>query len=131
MLGDYSGCMSALDLTRTPAFARGAALFGEGQWWEAHEAWEGEWTAAAGHDRAFLQALILLAAALHKRWVHGSLTHRNFFKAQKYLDALPGVYAGVNLVRLRAEVWAALHEEGRRPQVVPGGDPPCASSGIL
>ncbi|SMB95255.1 DUF309 domain-containing protein [Deinococcus hopiensis] len=95
----------------------GAALFATGQWWEAHEAWEGPWMRAEGEDRRFLQALILLAAALHKRWHHGSLTARNYHKAGRYLDLLPGVYAGVDLRRLRAEVWAALHDPALRPQL--------------
>lgn len=96
---------------------RGARLFNEGQWWEAHEAWEAEWLRASGTERQYIQALILLAAALHKRWAHGSLSHRNFYKAEKYLDALPAEYDGVDLSRLRAEVWAALQAAGQLPQI--------------
>lgn len=95
----------------------GARLFDAGEWWEAHEAWEGPWQRASGDERHLLQALILLAAALHKRWHHGSLTHRNFEKAGRYLDRLPPEYAGVDLRRLRADVWAALHDPALRPQV--------------
>ncbi|GGO32444.1 DUF309 domain-containing protein [Deinococcus humi] len=99
------------------AFEEGAALFNQGRWWHAHEAWEGPWLTAAGQDRAFLQALILLAAALHRRWHYGSLTHRNFHKAVKYLDTLPDEYGGVQLDRLRAEVWDALHTPDVLPQL--------------
>lgn len=95
----------------------GAQLFDRGEWWEAHEAWEGPWQHASGEERHFLQALILLAAALHKRWHHGSLTHRNFEKAGRYLDLLPPEYAGVDLRRLRADVWAALHDPALRPRL--------------
>lgn len=109
----------------------GAALFAAGEWWEAHEAWEGPWQRATGADRDFLQALILLAAALHKRWHHGSLTARNYHKAEKYLGRLPAVYAGTDLARLRAEVWEALHDPALRPQLrgmrdegLEGGRPP-------
>ncbi|GGR48342.1 hypothetical protein GCM10008959_06690 [Deinococcus seoulensis] len=101
------------------AFERGAALFARGEWWEAHEAWEEPWLRASGPDRAFLQGVILLAAALHKRWHHGSLTHRNYHKAARHLDTLPPVYAGVNLTRLRAEVWEALHDPALRPALHP------------
>lgn len=100
------------------AFEEGVALFDGGQWWEAHEAWEQPWMTATGPDRAFLQALILLAAALHKRWYHGSLTHRNFHKAVRYLDRLPGEYGGVNLAQLRAEVWDALHTPDVFPRIL-------------
>lgn len=102
-----------------PGLRHGAELFGAGEWWEAHEAWEAEWLRAGGDERRFVQALILLAAALHKRWKMGSLTHRNFGKAQVYLDTLPGHYGGVDLVALRADVWAALHDPGLRPQLRP------------
>lgn len=95
----------------------GARLFDAGEWWEAHEAWEGPWMRARGDERHFIQALILLAAALHKRWRHGSLAHRNFHKAENYLDRLPPEYGGVDLARLRAEVWAALHDPALRPRV--------------
>ncbi len=95
----------------------GTRLFNAGEWWEAHEAWEGPWRTATGPERDFLQALILLAAALHKRWHHGSLSHRNFYKAEVYLERLPDTYGGVELRRLRAEVWAALHDPARRPQL--------------
>ncbi|GAA4019262.1 DUF309 domain-containing protein [Deinococcus rubellus] len=98
-------------------FRAGARLFNGGHWWEAHEAWEARWLLARGDERAFLQALILLAAALHKRWAHGSLTHRNFDKADRYLQALPPHYGGVDLVSLRGEVWTALQQPGLRPQL--------------
>lgn len=42
---------------------RGISLFNEHHFWDAHEAWEGLWLAAAGDDKQFLQGLIQLAAA--------------------------------------------------------------------
>ena len=101
--------------TLRPDLAHGAELFAAGQWWEAHEAWEGVWMTAAGDERRFVQGLILLAAALHKRWHHGSLAHRNYHKAVVYLDLLPASYGGVDLERLRQDVWTALHQEGMHP----------------
>lgn len=100
----------------------GAALFGAGEWWEAHEAWELPWSRAEGNERHFVQALILLAAALHKRWQHGSVAHRNFHKAERYLGALPDSYGGVDLARLRADVWAALQDPARRPRLRAPGE---------
>lgn len=115
----------------SPELRRGAALFNAGDWWEAHEAWEDVWRTAQGEKRAFVQALILLSAALHKRWHHGSLTHRNFYKAEKYLDTLPDHYGGVNLRRLREEVRQALDTEGMRPQLPlsPGNRPTALITG--
>ncbi|GGK41589.1 hypothetical protein GCM10008955_39250 [Deinococcus malanensis] len=112
------------------AWTSGVALFNAGHWWEAHEAWEPLWLQAAGAERHFLQGVILLAAALHKRWVHGSLTHRNYHKALRHLEQLPPGYAartrGIDVARLRHEVWEALHDPARRPALpLPDG------SGIL
>ena len=45
---------------------RGIALFNDGRFFEAHEAWEDGWRLAAGQDRRFLQGLIQVAAALVK-----------------------------------------------------------------
>ena len=98
-----------------PDLVRGAELFAAGEWWEAHEAWEGVWRSVAGDERHFVQGLILLAAALHKRWHHGSFANRNYHKALVHLSALPEGYGGVDLTRLRREVWAALHQGGLRP----------------
>ncbi|GGJ83036.1 DUF309 domain-containing protein [Deinococcus aquiradiocola] len=104
-----------------PALHAGAALFTAGEWWEAHEAWEGVWAAATGDERRFVQGLILLAAALHKRWVHGSLTHRNYFKALRHLEGLPPGFGGVDLARLQGDTWAALHADGLRPALYAPG----------
>ena len=76
------------DLFLDAGWQEGVRQFNAGQWWEAHEAWEGPWARAQGEERAFLQALILLAAALHKRWHHGSLSGRNLTKADAYLARL-------------------------------------------
>ena len=106
-----------------PALRRGAELFAAGEWWEAHEAWEGPWMESAGDERRFVQGLILLAAALHKRWHHGSLTHRNYHKALLHLGRLPAVYGGVDLARLQREVWEALDQPGRWPALMAPPDP--------
>lgn len=105
----------------------GAQLFAAGQWWEAHEAWEPEWLRASGEERYALQALILLAAALHKRWRMGSLTGRNFVKAQAYLCRLsPGAF-GVDWALLEQQVAASLNAECPEPlpciPLLPGQTP--------
>lgn len=112
-----------------PEFLEGARRFAAGEWFEAHEAWEVLWLRAQGDERRFLRALILLAAALHKRWHHGSLTHRNYHKAGAYLAALPERYGGVDLARLRADVWAALHDPALRPALRPRHKPPFRYAG--
>lgn len=100
-----------------PEWGEGAALFDRREYWEAHEAWEGPWLRASGAERDALQTLILLAAALHKRWAHGSLTARNYHKAQRYAARLaPGDF-GVNWPVLLWEVWAGLQSRAAHPRV--------------
>lgn len=96
----------------------GAELFNEGRYWEAHEAWEGPWSRATGDDRACLSALILLAAAMHKRLAHGSLTGRNFVKAMRYVEVLAPVYAGIDLRALARDVERALAFPDERPRLI-------------
>jgi hypothetical protein len=43
----------------------GARLFDAGDYFEAHEAWEGHWGAGAPEERALTLALIKAAVALH------------------------------------------------------------------
>lgn len=45
---------------------RGAALFNEGSFFEAHEVWEDAWRVAEGDIRQFLQGLIQIAAGFVK-----------------------------------------------------------------
>jgi hypothetical protein len=55
----------------------GVALYNAGRFWEAHEAFEKVWRAAAGRERECWQGLILAAAAmLHRERGnrHGLLT---------------------------------------------------------
>lgn len=56
--------------TLTEAFEAGRRLFGEGRWFEAHEAWEERWRIETDEGaRTMLQGLIQVAAAFHKRHV--------------------------------------------------------------
>ena len=49
--------------------ARGAALFNQGLYWEAHEAWEELWLELEDEPKLFVQGLIQVAAAYHKATV--------------------------------------------------------------
>lgn len=56
--GSYPGAMAA-----QPNLERGVELFNAGRYWEAHEAWEQEWTLDRhGPDRGFYKGLIQVAA---------------------------------------------------------------------
>lgn len=51
------------------ALARGAELFNQGLYWEAHEAWEELWLELEDEPKIFVQGLIQAAAAGHKAFV--------------------------------------------------------------
>jgi predicted metal-dependent hydrolase len=54
-----------LTVPQRQLLAKGIELFNEELFFECHEAWEEAWIAASGGQRAFLQGLIQVAAALH------------------------------------------------------------------
>lgn len=47
-------------------FCRGVALFNDGQFWNAHEAWEEVWKRHPENSRIFFQGLIQVAAGFHQ-----------------------------------------------------------------
>ena len=74
------------------ALIAGARLFDDGRYWDAHEAWEERWRVETDErERKFVQALIQIAAALHKRHVtkDEAATARLFAKALAKLEAGP------------------------------------------
>ena len=109
-----------------PELVGGARLFNDGEYWEAHEVWEVPWNAAkAGGDLReanYVQGLILLAAALHKRWHYDNVSggQRNYDKALRRLEGIDNAYSakdGIDLERLKLEVLRALGDRGFRPQL--------------
>ncbi len=105
----------------------GAKLFNAGEYWEAHEAWEVPWNAAKARGDTFeanyVQGLILLAAAIHKRRHYDSPRGGmlNYAKAIRRLQDVSPEYAlerdGIHLERLTADVHHALEDDGFRPQL--------------
>ena len=104
----------------------GAALFNAGEYWEAHEVWEVPWNAAkmSGdlQEANYVQGLILLAAALHKRWHYDNAVggQRNYDKALRRLEGIDNGYAardGIDLEALKLEVMAALGDRSFKPQL--------------
>ena len=104
----------------------GAKLFNAGEYWEAHEVWEIPWNAARTTgdtiQAAYVQALILLAAAIHKRRHYDNLRggHLNYHKALRKLEVVPGGYSsrdGFDLESFKQEVLRALEDDGLRPQL--------------
>ena len=104
----------------------GAQLFNAGEYWEAHEVWEVPWNAAKRRgdlkEANYVQGLILLAAALHKRWHYDNVAggQRNYDKALRRLEGIDNAYSakdGLDLERLKLEVMTALADQSFKPQL--------------
>ena len=104
----------------------GARLFNAGEYWEAHEVWEVPWNAAKAsgdlREASYVQGLILLAAALHKRWHYDNEAggQRNYDKALRRLAGVDNAYSardGIDLEALKLEVMQALGDRNFKPQL--------------
>jgi uncharacterized protein len=104
----------------------GAQLFNAAEYWEAHEAWEVPWNAAKARGDAqeanYVQGLILLAAAIHKRRHYDSLSggSRNYQKALRKLEGIGNEHSaldGFDLEQFKVEVLAALDDGALKPQL--------------
>jgi uncharacterized protein len=109
-----------------PEMLEGAKLFNAGEYWEAHEIWEVPWNTARTNadttEAAYVQGLILLAAAIHKRRHYDNLRggHLNYNKALRKLEVVPIGYSsrdGFDLEVFKREVLQALEDDGLRPQL--------------
>jgi uncharacterized protein len=105
---------------------QGAKLFNAGEYWEAHEVWEVPWNAARSSgdtvEAAYVQGLILLAAAIHKRRHYDNLRggHLNYQKALRKLEVVPVGHSnrdGFDLKSFKLEVLRALEEDNLQPQL--------------
>ncbi len=105
----------------------GVAHFNTGEYWDAHEVWEIPWNAAKARgdtvEASYVQGLILLAAAIHKRrhYQNPRGGQLNYAKALKKLEVVPHGYAlqhdGIDLEQLKLEVLAALENPELFPQL--------------
>jgi uncharacterized protein len=101
-------------------FRRGVALFNRRAYFESHEVWEALWQEAVDRDKAFLAALIQLAAALHLRFERGGGrgTRNLLVQALTTLEDYRPHYHGVDVERLHAELatYAERVEEKKETQ---------------
>jgi hypothetical protein len=91
------------------AYARGARLFDEGAFFEAHEAWEELWRVESDPGaRRLLQGLIQVAAGFHKLIVAQapSSAARLLDRGLAKLDQCPGELATRGLTRFRDDLHA-------------------------
>jgi len=86
-------------------------LFNNGEFWQAHEAWEEIWQRHDEPWRYFVQGLIQTAAA-HHQWQrgiqHGTLKHLH--NALSKLETAPADFAGLALQQFREYLHQLLRE---------------------
>ena len=107
---DPRGDRSSFSAHRS-SLLRGVALFNDGRFWDAHEAWEALWLAASGEEKQFLQGLIQLAAAYHhvQRGTSPRGAVRLFDAALRRLAPFPPEHDGID--REEAVARAGRHRE--------------------
>lgn len=90
----------------------GLLLYAKGEVFEAHELWEYAWGAEVGLSKLALQALIQIAAAVHKHNVGQPRgTSKLLAKAEAKIEEInngASAWLGIDFVGLKAEVAAAL-----------------------
>jgi len=93
---------------------RGADLFNERLFFEAHEVWEDQWHLESGEARRLLQGLIQVAAGfvkLQRGQPRGAVL--NLGKGARTLAGLPAEFLGVDLEDLRASIARWRSEAAR------------------
>jgi predicted metal-dependent hydrolase len=111
--------LSAAELERF--FGEGIALFNQGRFFEAHEAWEEIWRSTTPEPKDLFQGLIQVAAALHQfldlKRIDGP--RRTLAKARRRLEPYAPIALGIDIEDLLEQVrrWEAWleHREGEPP----------------
>ncbi len=104
------------------ALAQGLACYRSGEYFEAHEHWEGVWLNCAEPEKTFLQALIQIAAAFHHRQRGNLVGAASLLRASlRRLQGYPAEYGGVAVEPLRASMraWIAALEQASGPPQMP------------
>jgi predicted metal-dependent hydrolase len=90
--------------TERPEFALGMRLHNEGEYYEAHEAWEDIWRDEEIDEyRLFVQGLIQVTSAFHKLTFQKAPggASRLLARGLEKLEPYPGDYLGVDLAPFR------------------------------
>ncbi len=110
-----------------PRYLEGIRLFNEGEFFEAHEAWEELWHDCHGPERRFVQGLIHATVCVYhasRGNLRGAL--RLFHSGQKYMLSYPDPFWGLEIARFWQSLTLYLDETfttgkiptGPRPMIV-------------
>lgn len=93
-----------------PIFLKGIDLYNRGEYFEAHETWEGCWKGRWDEEKRFVQGLIQVAAGYEKyKWAEVDLVHfrgclRLLDMGLEKLRDFPDVHWGVPVKELMTKV---------------------------
>ena len=99
------------------ALAEGLRLYNAGEFFAAHEEWEGIWLGAHEPDKTFLQGLIQLTAAFHHLQRNNPLGTALLLQAALYrLERFPASFGGISVSLLCNDIRERLQalEAGER-----------------
>lgn len=101
------------------AFHRGIKHFNQGDYFDAHEAWEEVWQEMFGKEKDYMQGLIQLAVAMHHHG-HGKneVARRMLERARLHMRAFPEGCFGVQGLRLADEVAAYVAGRRESPPII-------------
>ena len=92
------------DWTQGP-LAEGLRLYRAGDFFAAHEAWEGVWLTTPQPEKTFLQSLIQVTVAFHHLQRNNPLgTERLLHRALNKLDTYPRVFGNIDVAMLRSDI---------------------------
>jgi predicted metal-dependent hydrolase len=103
--------------------AEGLRRYDAGEFFEAHEAWEGQWLASQEPEKTFLQGLIQVTAALHHFRRNNPLgTARLLQAALRRLEPYPACFGGISVILLCDDIrerLQTLNSEGSGLELAP------------
>lgn len=87
------------------ALAEGLRCYGDGEYFLAHEHWEGVWLKCEEPEKTFLQALIQITAAFHHLQRNNAKGAASLLRAAlRRLDSFPAAFAGIEVEAVRESV---------------------------
>lgn len=99
------------------ALAEGLRCYESGEYFEAHEHWEGVWLNCDEPEKTFLQALIQITAAFHHFQRKNFRGTASLLRAAlRKLDGFPAVYEGIEVESVRESVreWLRVLDSGEQ-----------------
>jgi hypothetical protein len=103
-----------------PRYLEGVRWFNEGNFFEAHEVWEGLWIECRDPSRSFYQGLIQAAVCLlhfTKRNTRGA--RKLYHSSRRYLEPFGPCYRGLNLEKLLREMEICCEEISSSEETFP------------